>query len=483
MQYAARQTRQSTKWRAILSALTVLAVALATPAGGWAEQVGRTRLLLVSIDGLRAVDVRNADKNHLNIPNLRKLMAQGVQADHMVPVYPTLTYPCHTSLVTGVRPCRHGICFNRTYTAPGGKPAWYWYASQIKVETLWQVAERAGLSVALVGWPCSVGAKVHWNFPEIWQMGRFEETVIPMSRSASTPGLIDQVEKAFGTKFDLAWHSIDEMRNMVARFLVRKYRPDIVMLHYNEPDNTQHLHGPASPQARRAIEKVDSLLGALLDEYRRAGLLKETVICVLSDHGFLPVRKKFKPAAVLAKAGLITLQSDGTVQEAKAWVWSGGGCAGIVLAEPANEAMLQRLFSIFEPYTTGPDAPIHRILMPKEIRRLGCCSAAAIMLDANSGWTFGRSPLEPAVTRTFLKGQHGHLPDREEMYAVFTIAGPGIGRGRIRSIRMIDVAPTLANLLGLHIPQAEGRSIADNLRRPTPTQAASTGVLQTCCEN
>jgi predicted AlkP superfamily pyrophosphatase or phosphodiesterase len=125
-------------------------------------------VLFISIDGLRPGDVLDADKRGLKIPNLRHFVKEGGSATGVRGVLPTVTYPSHATLLTGVSPVKHGIVGNTTFDPTqinlGG---WFWYASAFRTPTLWDAARKAGMTVGNVHWPVSVGAKsVTWNLPE-----------------------------------------------------------------------------------------------------------------------------------------------------------------------------------------------------------------------------------------------------------------------------------------------------------------------------
>src|SRR5664279_3857914 len=128
-------------------------------------------VLMISIDGLKPEYVLEADQRGLHIPYLRTLVREGAYAEGVVGVWPTVTYPSHTTLITGVSPSEHGIYNNQEFD-PGRNfsGAWFWYAPQIRVPTLWKVAHDAGLRTASVGWPVSVGATdVDSLIPEYWR--------------------------------------------------------------------------------------------------------------------------------------------------------------------------------------------------------------------------------------------------------------------------------------------------------------------------
>jgi hypothetical protein len=144
----------------------LLALALATH-----TLLSAASILLISIDGMRPDSVTRADEHGLKIPNLRRFVAEGTYAEGVTGVTPTITYPSHTTLITGVWPVQHGILGNVRFDPllenMGG---WYWYATDIRVPTLWSAADDAGMVVASENWPASVGAKgVRYLIPEYWR--------------------------------------------------------------------------------------------------------------------------------------------------------------------------------------------------------------------------------------------------------------------------------------------------------------------------
>src|SRR5882672_8539108 len=154
-------------------------------------------LVVISIDGLHPSYVLEADRFGLKIPNLRRLLREGAHASALTGVMPTVTYPSHTTLVTGVSPARHGITANTTFDPLGkNQDGWYWYADDIRVETLWDVATKAGLVTSAVDWPVTVGAHLTWNIAQVWRANTPDDA--KLSRVVSTPGLLNEAEKAIG---------------------------------------------------------------------------------------------------------------------------------------------------------------------------------------------------------------------------------------------------------------------------------------------
>ena len=179
--------------KAALLASALLAI---TPLPALAEPV-----LLISIDGLRPGDVLEADKRGLALPNLRRFLTDGAHASGVTGVLPTLTYPSHTTLMTGVSPAKHGIVSNNSFDPMQiNQGGWYWYAQDVKVPMLWDAAAKAGLSTGNIHWPVSVAAKgISWNLPQIWRTGHADDA--QLLDALATPGLKAELERAVGQPY------------------------------------------------------------------------------------------------------------------------------------------------------------------------------------------------------------------------------------------------------------------------------------------
>ena len=149
-------------------------------------------LLVISIDGLDHRYLRDADKIGAKIPTLRKLAKEGAWADGVVGVMPSVTFPSHTTMVTGVRPFEHGIINNND-----GTNVRYWFTSQIKVPILWDAARAAGLKTGVVEWPVTVGGNIDYNFPEKFSGGNAGRMEMAAHEEVSTPGLIEKITAVY----------------------------------------------------------------------------------------------------------------------------------------------------------------------------------------------------------------------------------------------------------------------------------------------
>src|SRR3954454_8313733 len=281
----------------------LLAVFLAP---GYGQTSSRHALIVVSIDGMHPDYVRRADQFHLKIPVLRKLYRDGAHASSVRGVLPTVTFPSHTTLVTGVWPVRHGI-FNNTIFDPTGKDLgdWYWYSEDVQVPTLWKAASDAGYTVGSVSWPVSVAAPgIAYNIPEYWRT--FTPQEMKLLKALSTPGLISELEKDLGPYTNDLNNAIpgDWTRTRFTEALIRKKHANFVTLHLASLDHLEHAHKPFSPQAFETLEAVDGMVGtlekAILDSDPNGAM------AIVSDHGFATIDRELNPAVELVKAGLLT---------------------------------------------------------------------------------------------------------------------------------------------------------------------------------
>ena len=154
-------------------------------------------VMLISVDGMKPEAIIDAQSHGLKVANLRAFMTDGAYASRVRGVLPTLTYPSHTSLLTGASPAKHGIYGNTTFDPLlRNQRGWYWYAEDIKVPTLWDAAAAAHLKTANIYWPVSVGANITYNLPQMWRAGTDDD--LKLQRALSTPGLEQELSADLG---------------------------------------------------------------------------------------------------------------------------------------------------------------------------------------------------------------------------------------------------------------------------------------------
>lgn len=422
----------------------------------WSTILLAASVVLLSIDGLKPDYVLSADAHGLKIPNLRRLVEEGTYATGVTGVYPTVTYPSHATMVTGVSPARHGIFANEPFD-PMGKnlDGWYWYVEDLRSETLWEAAREGGLVTASVDWPVSVGAPVDYDIAQYWRAGNAEDR--KLIRALSTPGLLREAEAAVGPFPEGNDYTLegDRKRAKFIDFVLREKKPDFTTAYFGGLDTEEHESGPYSQGTFQVLEGLDQLVGRV-----RA---RADVLCVVSDHGFLRSDKEVNLNAALREAGLIDLDANGRVERWRAFAWNEGGSTMILLHEASDRTSRTAVGAVLEKLAASPDNGIYRVLEGEEVQRLGGYPGAAFVVGLARGFHTGSRLSGPVVRPTSIGGTHGYLPEMEEMSSSFFLAGEGIPHGLdLGRIDMRDIAPTLAAILGLSLPSAEGRNLLEH---------------------
>ena len=408
-------------------------------------------VVLVSIDGL--LPSTYTKPGPPNAPVVRKLAAEGSAADGVIGVTPTVTFPSHTTMITGVPPAVHGIVDNRIVDAESrSRGAWFWYAREMRVPSLIGAARAQNLVTAAVNWPVTIGADAHYLVPEFERSPHAEGRY--MLDAISTPGLLRAVEIARGRP--LPWPFDDEARTDITRHLLATYRPQLTVLHLLAVDGAQHDHGPGSPEAIRAVEGVDRQLGRLVATLDETGLRPNTLIVVVSDHGFLPYERVLNPNALFKREGLLRVNADGTIASWDAYFHSAGGAGFVYLRDGADTALRTRVQSLLAGLRDGPDASVQNLWTSADLTRIGAHPQAAFGLDVRNGWYTGSGHETLVTTVPSVRGGHGYAPERQELHASLVMNGPGIRRGSLGVVRMTQIAPTIARILGLTLsPKAD----------------------------
>lgn len=419
-------------------------------------------LLLISIDGLRPEYIFQADRYHLHVPNLQRLVEDGSHASSVTGVLPTVTYPSHTTIMTGVWPVKHGIVSNTTFDPYAvNYGGWYWYSQDIRVPTLWEAAAKAGYSVGSVSWPVSVGAPgVRYLIPEYWRAMTPDD--LKLLKAISTPHLFDGLQKSEGFYTTSLYDPVpaDWGRTRFAAAIIREKHVNFMTVHLAALDSFQHAHGPFSPEANAGLEEIDKMVGMLEQTIRDED--KDAVICVVSDHGFARVEHVLNLDQAFVKAGLITLKAQkdtlgaSGVADWKAEPWDDDGSAAIVLKNPRDEATIKQVKQLLVEIASDPNNGVASILGPKQVAALGGAPSAAFWLDLKPGYEIGNSLQGPMEYPVKLRGTHGYSPVHSEMHAFFLITGPGIQKRKdIGNIDMRSIAPTLAKVMDISFPSAD----------------------------
>jgi predicted AlkP superfamily pyrophosphatase or phosphodiesterase len=267
-------------------------------------------------------------------------------------------------------------------------------------------------------------------------------------------GFVDEVRKdVFGGEEKIEYGR-DVNVAQIAAYVIKQAKPNLMTIHLFSVDHNEHLQGRDGELVRKAVMGADSAVGIIMDALRKAGIWRETAIIVTGDHGFGNVTVSVNPNVWLVQAGLIT---DVKKDEWKAQFFSVGGSSYLNLKDRSDKETLRRVREVLD---GQPDSVkrLIRVISRKELDKIGGNPDVEFALSAMNGASFGNAMSGEAV-RPGHGGTHGYFPDFFEIRTGFVIAGPGVRAGGvIHEMNERDTAPTVARLLGLDFPSADGKA-------------------------
>jgi predicted AlkP superfamily pyrophosphatase or phosphodiesterase len=402
-------------------------------------------VVLITIDGFRPDFYLDPSWNTVNI---RQLMEEGTHANGVNSVFPSMTYPSHTTIITGVQPAKHGVYYNKVFEPTGPTGKIYWNDSSIKVPTIWDAAVKKGLKVAVLLWPVAAGAPVLYDIPDNADMG--DDAQEAWSKPVGfTAELRQQVFGGAG-KID---YGKDQNVARIAAYVIQKDQPNLMTIHFFSVDHNEHIQGRDGDRVRAAVAAADSAVGIIVQSLKQAGIWDKTVMIVTGDHGFVDVRASVSPNVWLVKAGLIT---DVKKDDWKAQFFSVGGSSYLYLKDRKDKKTLDRVKEILG-HLPEDQQKLFSIVDRKRMESIGGNPEVAFALTGLNGASFDNA-FEGEAVREGKGGTHGYFPDFQEIRTGFVARGPGIIKGGlIPMMNLRDIAPALAKILGLSLPSAEGK--------------------------
>ncbi len=446
-------------------------VLLCTAATLQAEPRQDRHVIFISIDGLAQFYF---DDPLAEMPTLRKLAAEGARAERVTTTIPTVTWPNHTTLVTGVLAGKHGVIGNnyfdrKTLESVNYIPDPHFDKDEIvQVPTLYDIAHGAGLKTGSIIWPASRNAQtLNWTVPDVALQELWEKY--------GTPSLLEEC-RAKGIPVDkqaewckagpFGYLMRDRLYTQMAIHLLETHQPNLLLLHLIAVDSLQHAHGSKTPEAYFAIKQADEHIRDLVETVERAGLRDRTTFVIMSDHGFINYTKVIQPNVLLKKEGLIK-EFGGKPLERKVWSFSQGVAFVYVLDNDNREALLADI----TPKLAALEG-VSEVITEADFGKYGLRTSAEdprmpdLILSAKEGYNFGNGVggNDLILTQETQKGAHGYSPSDPLMDASFIASGVGVKKGaKLERISNMDIAPTTAKLLGIEMPNVDGRVLDEIL--------------------
>ena len=438
----------------------ILAFALLAAAAAFAQP---KHVILITVDGGAAFHLENPN---LVLPNIRALAQQGVWAESSESVFPSITYPSHTTLITGVYPRKHGVLANELPQA--GSDMMINAASLPRVKAIWtktifDSAKAKGLSTAAFAWPETIAdPNIDYNLG-----GRSRESATPETnpwfnelRANGVPVDIARAIRRSGA----SGVTVDDAVTLAACDTIRNHKPNLLAIHLVNTDHEQHTYGADHPLAHASLTEADAMIGRLVKATKDAGIYDQTVFIITADHGFTSVYWEINLAPFFAEAGLTD----------KVKIYEGGWAPFLRLLpnfdKAADGPKLERVFARLRQIPQ-----LQRIYKSEEYPSIGLPRfedsdrvRGQFLLVLDPDTYFVEAPDSSTALRRRKRPAHGHgyFPTSPKMYPMLVLAGPALKKGaRIGHVKSTDIAPTISELLGLAPLDFDGRVLTEALAK------------------
>jgi len=435
----------------------------------------KQKLFVLSMDAMVHEDVAYM----MTKPNFRKIMEKRAEVEKVLTVYPTSTYPAHTSLMTGCYPKKHGVFSNFPLKVFNGDTISHWplYKKSVFVEDIFAAAKRAGYTTASVYWPiCGKNPNIDYIINEYFFY--YPDDYKHVEEIFAEQGANEAALKAVRENMHL-FPRVEGGKNPQAeRFdgflmgctcsLIRNEQPDIILVHNCILDTYRHSSGVFSDLVLKGLDRTDEWLGDVIAAMEDAGIYEETNFIILSDHGQREYTRTVHINKLLAQGGFIDIAPNGTVYDWQAYSQTNGKSTTIHLRDKDNKLLYQRVYDYLLELQKNPEYGIEKIYTMEELaERYGQGGPFAFMMETDEETYFGNAftgDLIVNVPEETRRASHGYMPEKGAQ-PVFLAHGPAFRNGAVLpNAKVVDIAPTLAAIMGQTLPEADGRPLTELLR-------------------
>ncbi|MDM5339578.1 ectonucleotide pyrophosphatase/phosphodiesterase [Fictibacillus enclensis] len=425
-------------------------------------------LIVISFDCLSSLDFPVIKE----LPHFQELFKWGSYCTNVESIYPTVTYPCHATIVTGNYPKRHGVV-NNTYLQPGRvSPDWHWHRRHIQGTTLFDEAKQAGMKTGALLWPVTAKADIDYHMPEIFANRPWHHQ-IPVSLMNGSVFYQLGMNRRFGhIRNGLNQPELDHFVLESAVHTIKTKNPDLLLVHFTDLDTQRHYHGFSSEEAMNALKRHDDRLGRIQAAVKESSAAENTTIVALGDHSALDETTGIQLNVLFKEQGWISVTPIGKVTNWQVYCHSCDGSAYIYIRNKSDKDLTKRVNALLLQLTKEEENGIEQVLTGEEAGALGADPRCDFMLEACAGYYFKenlegdflhRVTKEDVRAKRYTYACHGYSPKKENYATFFAAAGKGIRpHQEIPAMRLIDEGPTLARLLGLYLGETDG-SVVEGL--------------------
>lgn len=429
----------------------------------------KQKLIVLSADAMVYEDLAYLE----TLPNYQKYLAGGVRVEKVRSIYPTITYPCHATMASGVYPATHGIPGNLNFEPGNLHPSWRWFYDSLKFkESIFKSAKLAGYSTAAVYWPTTGNNPyIDYLIDEYWTQSPEDTILEAYARSGSQPEVLEIIKNNMEGVVLRSHPNSDKFAMRCAIDMLRKFNPDVFLIHPANIDGLRHKTGVFSEAVREEIRRTDEWIGQIMQAVEDNGCADRTNFVLVSDHGQMNIQRIISINVFLADRGYITYHEDGSLKDWRAYCLSGGHCVQVYMKDKNDKQLYQELYKMFSSMVEDGIYGISRVLTREDFLKEHLDGDFSFTLESDGYTSFSDRWLRPIIfdrcnsdDYRFGRATHGYLPHKGPQ-PVFLAKGPGFKENVVLPEgRLIDEAPTYAALLGVEIPGTEGRAMTELLK-------------------
>lgn len=429
-----------------------------------------SKIIVISSDAMVGEDLDYFE----TLPNYHKYLSGGAKITNVSSIYPSVTFPAHASMMTGMYPDRHGI-FSNMQLIPGSDPTpWQWNYDFMECTDIFRAAKAKGLTTAAILWPVTAcNPAIDYHIADYWAQDEKDTTEEAFRRTGSTEEVLEIVRKNFHlfNGAERQHPQRDEFGIACASDIIRKFSPDLLFVHPANIDDVRHQSGVFGHHLKAALDDLDRWLGMICQAAEENGSLSDYNIFLVSDHGQLDVRRNIGLNVLFAENGLIQTGEDGTVKDWNAWCLSNGMSALIFLKDKDDHSLKSRVFSLLNKLLEEGVYGFSKIYTEEECRKEKHFGGPFSFVVETDGYTaFGDYYTRPLVRELsnsdyrFGRATHGYLPQKGPQ-PILLAKGPAIRENiTLSGSHIIHEAPTYAKILDVKLDDTDGHPIYEILK-------------------
>ncbi|MDO4199125.1 MAG: ectonucleotide pyrophosphatase/phosphodiesterase [Erysipelotrichaceae bacterium] len=429
------------------------------------------KLFVFMIDALCASDIEQMKElNYFN-----EVISKGSYVASLEPVYPALTYCCHTSILTGKYIDGHGIINNEDQKR-GCKQSKVWFGlkKDVKAPTLLDLAREHGLTTASICWPVSAGADYTYNWPMIVPYGYHGYDPLQyLDKGNATQNLLDKYYWKYGRFQKGNDCSLDLLTMAISPDLIRDFgQPDVMLVKMCDLDTMRHTYGVYSEEAKEQLRKHNEEFGVLLESIKRYGDYDNTNFVIMGDHGQTDIECVLNINTLLEKAGFIRKNDKGEIVDLDCFGHSTCLTCNIELKNPEDKEMEKKVRDYLESLKDDPDIQLDYVYDKKEMEEIYHAEGPYdFIIESKRDISFSDDTNCPDIFSYKIPGSHkcgaathGSSPSRKET-TLFIASGPSVKQGVVLPVRsMVDEATTMARMIGFEMNDTDGKVMEEILK-------------------